>query len=505
MGEAVSQEAGAGDPGRVVKDVDRAAAFGVFDAFHPPSAELIDDCVHCGFCLPTCPTYAIWGEEMDSPRGRIWLMKAGLEGEVAMDRVFVQHLDACLGCMACVTACPSGVQYDKLIEATRPQIERNFPRTRGERAFRGLIFWLFPHARRLRAAAALAWMYQRVGLGRLLRRHGLLERLPPELRALEALLPDDIRPGQLRRRVPERVAARGPTRMRVGMITGCVQSVFFGDVNAATARVLAMEGCEVVAPRAQACCGALMVHAGRDQPARDHARRMIEVFEDADVDAVVINAAGCGSTLKEYGDLLRDDPDWAGRAAAFSGKVKDVMELLDELEPRAERHPLPARVAYHDACHLAHAQRVRTQPRRQLASVPGLEVLDIPEPEICCGSAGVYNLVEPEAAEQLGERKAANVASTDPDVIATGNPGCLLQIGRFLDRDVPLVHPVQLLDASLRQLHPVGARRRELRPAARGDRGRPTGRDREAAHAQPGQRSHHGDRIDQETSGSTQE
>jgi len=444
-----------GDHGEIVTSVNPAADCGVFDAFDPPSAELIADCVHCGFCLPTCPTYAIWGVEMDSPRGRIALMKMGLEGQVEMDRTFVQHFDACLGCMACVTACPSGVRYQDLIEATRSQIERNFSRSLGERAFRALIFWLFPHPRRLRVAGLLGWAYQRLRGGQRLRRSGLFSRLPVQLQALESLLPE-IAPRELRRRLPALVAPAGVPRRRVGLLTGCVQSVFFGDVNAATARVLAMEGCEVVAPPNQGCCGALAVHAGRDDEARGCARRTIAEFEAANVDSVVVNAAGCGSTLKEYGQLLRDDPAWADRAAAFDAKVRDVMELLDELEPRAPRHPIPARVAYHDACHLAHAQKVRAQPRRQLAAIPGLQVLDIPEPEICCGSAGIYNLVMPQPAAELGRRKAENVASTRPDVVATGNPGCLLQIRRYLD-DVPLLHPVQIVDASLRGLDPVRA------------------------------------------------
>jgi glycolate oxidase iron-sulfur subunit len=442
--------------GEIRTTVEPAGDCGVFDAFHPPSAELLADCVHCGFCLPTCPTYAIWGVEMDSPRGRIWLMKAGLEGEVEMDRTFVQHFDQCLGCMACVTACPSGVQYDELIETTRAQIERNFSRSPRERALRGLIFALFPYPRRLRVAGLLGWLYQRLGIGRLLRRTGIFARLPGEIQALESLLPD-IAPSQLRTRIPERLSPVGAPRRRVGLLTGCVQSVFFGDVNAATARVLALEGCEVVTPRAQGCCGALNVHAGRDEHARQFARETIATFEAADVDTVVINAAGCGSTLKEYGKLLADDPRWAARAAAFAGKVRDVMELLDELGPLAPRHPITARVAYHDACHLAHAQQIRAQPRRQLGAIPGLEVLDIPEPEICCGSAGIYNLVMPEPAAELGRRKAANIATTRPDAIATANPGCLLQIRRYLDDDIPLLHPVQIVDASLRGVDPIHA------------------------------------------------
>jgi glycolate oxidase iron-sulfur subunit len=392
------------ESGNVEQDVTPAADFGVFDVFHPPSADRLDDCVHCGFCLPACPTYNLWGEEMDSPRGRIHLMKLGLEGGIdALDDTVVGHFDACLGCMACVTACPSGVRYDELITATRAQVERNHRRAPLDRLFRALIFALFPHPARLRVAAVLGWLYQRLGGDRLLDLTGISAYLPPRLRALSGLIPD-IRLRDLTRRTPALSRPAGAPRRRVGLLTGCVQQVFFADVNAATARVLTAEGCEVVAPEDQACCGALEVHAGREATAADRARRLIDVFERAEVDAVVVNAAGCGSNLKEYGHLLRDDPAYAERAAALAAKARDVTELLAELEPLAPRHALPLRVAYHDACHLAHAQGVRAEPRRLLRAVPGLELAEIAEPDQCCGSAGIYNLVQPEPAEQLGRR-----------------------------------------------------------------------------------------------------
>jgi glycolate oxidase iron-sulfur subunit len=450
---------GVGSPGAVVKDVEAAPGAGVFDVFHPPSAERIDDCVHCGFCLPTCPTYALWGEEMDSPRGRIYLMKMGLEGEVAMDDTFVRHFDACLGCMACLTACPSGVRYNELIEATRAQIERNHDRGRADRAFRALIFALFPHPARLRAVAVLGWLYQRLRLDPLLDRLGAARWLPARAQALRALLPD-IALRDLRRRTPPRTPAAGERRLTVGLLTGCVQSVFFSRVNEATARVLAAEGCEVVAPPGQGCCGALGVHAGRDVMAIELARATIDTFTAAGVDVVVTNAAGCGSTMKEYGHLLRDDAAYAERAAALAAKVRDITEVLTDLAPRAPRHPIPARVAYHDACHLAHAQGVRAQPRALLATIPDLAVLEPAEAELCCGSAGIYNLVEPEASADLGRRKAGNLAATRPDAIATGNPGCLLQLRRYLP-DVPLFHPIELVDAALRGADPIQAARRQ--------------------------------------------
>ena len=264
-----------------------------------------------------------------------------------------------------------------------------------------------------------------------------------------------IAPADVVRAVPEYTPAAGPARRRVGMVTGCVQRVFFGAVNDATVRVLAAEGCEVVAPATQACCGALALHAGREPDALDRARALIESFEGTGVDTIVVNAAGCGSSMKDYGRLLADDPEWAERATAFSDRVRDVTEVLAELEPRAERHPVRARVAYHDACHLGHAQAVTAEPRKVLRSIPGVELVELPDAALCCGSAGIYNLVEPAAAEELGRRKAANVRAAEPDAVATTNPGCLLQIRRHLDADLPLFHPVELVDASIRGVDPV--------------------------------------------------
>ena len=424
-----------------------------FDDHRPPSVDLLADCVHCGFCLPTCPTYSLWGEEMDSPRGRIYLMQSGVDGEPLSDSM-VQHFDACLGCMACVTACPSGVQYDKLIEATRAQVERRHPRRLTDRLLRTTIFALFPHPRRLHLLRGPLAAYQRSGLQRVVQRSGLLARVSPTLAAMESLAP------QVRRapRLPDRVAARGPRRAVVGMLTGCVQREFFPEVNAATARVLAMEGCEVVIPRAQGCCGALSVHNGREAEAVRYAKSLLDVFDSAGVERVVTNAAGCGSSMKEYADLLRDDPVYAERAATFASAVRDVSELLDELGPVAQRHPLPMTVAYHDACHLAHAQGVRQQPRGLLRAIPALELREIADPEICCGSAGIYNLLQPEPAAELGDRKARNVLATGADLLVTANPGCLMQVAMSLRRNgghIALAHTVEVLDASLRGLDPT--------------------------------------------------
>jgi glycolate oxidase iron-sulfur subunit len=420
-----------------------------YDAYHPPSIELIDKCVHCGFCLPVCPTYLLWNEEMDSPRGRIYLMKMVADGTATINETWVGHFDACLGCMACMTACPSGVDYAKLIEGTRAQIERRYTRPVAEKRFRRFLFGVFTRPARLQALLVPVRLYQKVGLEALVRRMGILKLLPGRLRAMEALLPQV--PAQ--ERLPELMPAQGERRRRVGLLLGCVQRVLFPQVNAATARVLTAEGCEVVVPAEQPCCGALLVHAGEEEQAVQFARQTIDVFENAQVDAVIVNAAGCGSNVKEYGHLLRDDPQYAGRAKAFAAKCRDVCEFLTELEPRATRHSLRLRVAYHDACHLQHAQGIRAQPRKLLRAIPELQLLEIPEDAICCGSAGIYNLVQPEAATQLGDRKAGHVAALEPDVVVSGNPGCLLQLQSALaraGRKLPVRHTVELLDASIR-------------------------------------------------------
>jgi glycolate oxidase iron-sulfur subunit len=423
---------------------------GAFDDHRPPAVELVNDCVHCGFCLPTCPTYTLWGEEMDSPRGRIYLMKTGLEGE-PMTASMVQHFDACLGCMACVTACPSGVQYDRLIEATRAQVERRGDRPRREQLLRSAIFALFPHKRRLGLMRGPLRGYQASGLQRLVRRSGLLERVAPRLAVMADLAPRLTR----RERLPERVPAVGSRRAVVGLLTGCVQGEFFPQVNAATARVLAAEGCDVIVPAAQGCCGALSVHNGRESEARRYARETVDVFESAGVDAVVVNAAGCGSSMKEYADLLEDDPVYAERAARFAGTVRDVTEFLAELGSVAPRHPLEVTVAYHDACHLGHAQGIRSQPRALLREIPGLQVREIPEAELCCGSAGIWNILFPEPASELGDRKARNITSTGAELLVTANPGCLMQVASALRRQgtrIAMAHTVEVLDASIRGL-----------------------------------------------------
>ena len=414
----------------------------------------IDDCVHCGFCLPTCPTYQNWGEEMDSPRGRIDLMRGLRDKKVRLTETTAAHFDKCLGCMACVTACPSGVKYDQLIEETRSMMEKERPRTGFDRLHRNMIFALFPYPRRLRVMAALLLVYVFTGMRWLVRSVGIMKLLPRRLAELDAMDP----PVGLRNvtsTLPELVPAQGERRARVALVAGCVQRVFFPGVNDATLRVLSAEGCEVHVPRGQGCCGALSMHAGREEESLGFARALIERMESADVDTILVNAAGCGSHLKDYGRLFEHQPNekLAARAKAFSAKVKDINEYLVALAPRAKRHPLALKVAYHDACHLAHAQRIRSEPRALLRGIPGLELLEIPESDQCCGSAGIYNLVEPESAAQIGDRKVDNLLTVPAQLLASANPGCTLQISKTLrqrGKTLPAAHPIEILDASLR-------------------------------------------------------
>jgi glycolate oxidase iron-sulfur subunit len=477
----------------------------------------VKDCVHCGFCLPACPTYQLWGEEMDSPRGRIHLVGQLLDG-APLTAAAAGHFDRCLGCMACMTACPSGVQYDQIIEAARVWTEETdavtaaarlgpaqpaqpgpagaeaaaavvgaaavavvaapVRRSLRDRAVRGAIFSVFPYPRRLRVLTAPLRAAQRTGLDRVLTRTGLPAMVSPAAEAALRLAPPSaarpLPPG----RFPERVPALGTRRAVVGMLTGCVQSVFFPHVNAATARVLAAEGCDVIIPRGQGCCGALSLHSGRADEAIGFAKRTIAIFEAAGVDAIVVNSAGCGSAMKEYERLFSHLPEpeprigatpdaspalagqvevaaWASRAAALSARVRDLAEFLAELGTVAPRHPLPVKAAYHDACHLGHAQRITRQPRELLREIPGLELVELRDAGTCCGSAGVYNLLQPEAARELGARKADSVLAADTGLVISANPGCTLQISAELaSRGQPIAtaHTAEILDASIRGL-----------------------------------------------------
>ncbi|ESA36466.1 glycolate oxidase [Leptolyngbya sp. Heron Island J] len=425
-----------------------------FDAHEPPDQSLIDACVHCGFCLTTCPSYRVIGKETDSPRGRIYLMDAINKGEAPLSAASASHFESCLGCLACTTSCPSGVQYDRLIESVRSQVNRNHERPLPIRLLRQLIFSLFPYPDRIRLLLGPLALYQWSGISKLIRSTGLLERIMPQLAAMESNLPA-VTPQCFQDNLPETVPAQGEKRYRVGMILGCVQRVFFSDVNEATARVLSANGCEVVIPKSQGCCSALPAHQGETDQAQALARQMIDSFADTNVDYIIINAAGCGHTLKDYGHILKDDPDYCDRAVAFSNQVRDIQEFLVEVGLTAKLSALtdePLNLVYQDACHLRHGQKITQPPRQLLKQIPQVSVFDPIDAELCCGSAGVYNMLQPQVADELGQMKVTNLLNTGATLIASSNPGCALQIQKHLERQgktVPLMHPVELLDRSI--------------------------------------------------------
>ncbi|MBW4638097.1 MAG: (Fe-S)-binding protein [Gloeocapsa sp. UFS-A4-WI-NPMV-4B04] len=426
-----------------------------FDDKQPPSPKLIDTCVHCGFCLSTCPSYRVIGKEMDSPRGRIYLMDAINEGEIPLNTATVQHFDSCLGCLACVTTCPSGVQYDKLIAATRPQIERNYPRSLPDKLLRQLIFSLFPYPNRLRVLLVPLLIYQKLGVQKLVRSTGLLKLLSPRLAAMESILPK-LPLSAFQDNLPTIIPSQGEKRYRVGVILGCVQRLFFSPVNEATVRVLTANGCEVVIPKTQGCCAALPEHQGQREQAQALARQMIDAFENTDVDAIIINAAGCGHTLKEYGHILEDDAEYCEKANKFAAKVKDVQEFLATAGLIAKLSPIsdkPLTIVYQDACHLLHGQKISVQPRQLLRQIPDVKLKEPIDAALCCGSAGVYNMLQPEVAEELGQQKVQNLLNTGADLIASSNPGCTMQINKHLGlqgKKISIMHPMELLDYSIR-------------------------------------------------------
>jgi len=433
-----------------------------FDNDHPPDAKLIDTCVHCGFCLATCPSYRVIGKETDSPRGRIYLMDAINEGEIPLSPAIAQHFDTCLGCLACVTTCPSGVKYDQLIAATRSQVERNHPRQPLDKLYRSFIFNLFPYPNRLRFLLIPLFFYQKLGLQKLVKSTGLLKKISPHLAGMEGNLPS-LTFDAFQEKLPGVFPAVGEKRYRVGMILGCVQRLFFNPVNEATLRVLTANGCEVVIPRSQGCCAALPEHQGQREQAQDLARKMIDSFADTEVDAIIINAAGCGHTLKEYHHILADDREYAEKALEFSKKVKDVQEFLAEVGLTTKLSPLtPVNAAgeveklsivYQDACHLLHGQKISVQPRSLLKQIPGVQLREPVDAALCCGSAGIYNMLQPEVADELGSQKVENLLNTGAVLIASANPGCNLQISKHLQEQgskVAIMHPIELLDHSIR-------------------------------------------------------
>jgi len=417
--------------------------------------QLFLDCVHCGLCTAACPTYVELGTEMDSPRGRIYLMRAVTDGRLDLTDEVRHHLDLCLDCRACETACPSGVQYGKLIEPFRAHMNKTRPAAEKLPWLqRLLLFQITPYARRTRWALAPARFLQWTGLDRKVEQWGLLNWLPTFVRQLHEMLPPRLQPSH--GGLPEVLPAEGKRRARVALFLGCAGDAFFPQTNLNTARVLQKNGCEVWIPPAQVCCGALHYHSGEERPARSFAAANCDAFsildeEAAGLDAIITNAAGCGAMLKDYDHLLHDTrADKYG--AAFAAKVKDVSEFLMELGPVRPEHPLPFKKAvYHDACHLCHAQQIRKQPRQLLDLIPGLQVVPLNESEICCGAAGSYNITQPEMAERLGLRKAQHIIDTEAEAVLTGNVGCLLQVSRYLrkqGKEVWVGHPMDALWAS---------------------------------------------------------
>jgi len=420
---------------------------------HGHDVEGVNQCVHCGLCLAYCPTFSILGTEMDSPRGRIFLIKSMAEGRIGLTDSAAAHLDLCLGCRACETVCPSGVPYGQLIEAARADIERQRPGGPLRRLFRWVNFSvLLPHPRLLSLAAAGLRFYQVSGLRRLVRASGVLRLLPGPLASWEPLLPS-IPAAADRAPLPEVTPAEGVKRATVGLLTGCVQQVAFGPQNRATARVLARNGVEVIAPRTQTCCGALHAHGGEHDTALELARKTIIAFESAGVEQVVVNTSGCGAHMKAYGTLLADDPRWAERARRFAARVSDISEFLAREPLRGPLRPLARTVTYHDPCHVAHGQKIRKEPRALLHQIPGLTVKELHEADWCCGSAGTYNLTQPEMAGQLQRRKIENIRATGAEAVITANPGCIIQIQQGLAggaRPIRVLHIVELLDEAYR-------------------------------------------------------
>ncbi|MDB5390549.1 MAG: lutA 1 [Planctomycetaceae bacterium] len=418
------------------------------------------DCVHCGLCTSFCPTYLETGNENDSPRGRIYLMRAVTDGRLDLTPTVQRHLDLCLDCRSCETACPSGVQYGRLIEPFRVEMQHAEAR-RGEGEskswFRQFIMYgLFPYPKRMRWALWPARIMQTLGLDRLFESVGLMKLLPKKLQRMQSQLPRLQAPSPA---FPDVLPAIGPKRARVGLFTGCVADAMFGHVNWATARVLQANGCEVVIPKSQACCGAIHYHSGADAPALDFANQNATAFNLDELDAVIINVAGCGSMLKDYGHVAHEvapqDQAQQERLDKFAHKVMDISEFLMRLGPIKPQGQVKLRATYHDACHLVHAQKIREQPRDLLSIVPGLELVPLVESEICCGAAGSYNLTEPEMSDRLAQRKLNHILATQPDAVITGNAGCSLQIQasiRKAGHAIWVAHPMEILDLSYRQL-----------------------------------------------------
>jgi len=416
---------------------------------------IIQQCMHCGMCLPTCPTYDETKHERNSPRGRIALMRAVADGELAVTDAFADEMSYCLGCLACQTACPAGVNYAELLETARTDIERSHVDSGAARSFwRGLsLGYLFMRPGALRAAGRLLRFYQRSGLESLARRLGVVKLLPSSLRRLEPQTPR-MAPAFSNVLIAPQERPHGDARYRVALLTGCVQDLVFPDINRDTADVLLANGCVVDTPPVQPCCGSLHAHNGERELARTLARRMIDLFPPDQYDAIITNAGGCGSHLRHYSPLLSDDEQYAARAREWDRTVRDIHEWLVAIDyRRPAAAPLTATVTYHDSCHLAHGQKVTGQPRAVLRALPGVSVVDLPESTWCCGSAGIYNITQPEQSEKLLDRKVTHVLATGASIVATANPGCQLQLQRGLGRagaQVEVRAPVSLLAQAYR-------------------------------------------------------
>jgi len=421
-----------------------------FDDIDRPQKKIVDDCVHCGFCLSACPTYIETGNELDSPRGRIYLMGSVLDNKIPLSDSVVEHLDKCLGCLACETACPSGVEYRFLIEASRSQIERNYKRSAGDKLFRGLLFSILPYPKKLGRILPFIYLYNKSGIRKLFNSFGVLKRISSSLNRLEQMIPDvdTMRVKEF----PEVITPDKEKKYRVALLTGCIQNVFFSETNISTINVLKKLGCEIVIPGEQSCCGALSVHTGRLGEGRDFARKIIDIFSSLDVDAFIINSAGCGSAVKEYAYLLSEDPNYSQKAKRLAEKTKDIMEFIDEIGIDRNLNDLNMKITYQDACHISHGQNIRSAPRNILSKIPGLELIEMKNSDTCCGSAGLYNILQPDLAEDILAKKIESIENTSAECIVAGNPGCLLQIQKGLrerKRNLKIAHPIEILDKSL--------------------------------------------------------
>ena len=415
---------------------------------------VLQKCIHCGMCLPTCPTYDETKLERNSPRGRIALMRRVADGKLEVTQAFGQELYFCLGCLTCETVCPAGVRYGEMFEHARADIEQAGVLRNPQRDLvRALTLrWLFTRPQALRAVGRLVWFYQASGLESLVRRLKLTALLPPRLRALEPLTPRVQR--HFSDALIHSVETPADQKHRVGLLTGCVQDLAFSHVNRDTADALLANGCEVVTPRAQSCCGSIHAHNGELELARQMARRTLDAFDLDRFDAIITNAAGCGTHLKNYGHLLHDDPFYAKRAAQWSAKLRDIHEWLAEIGIRVPAAPVPQSVTYHEACHLCHGQKITRQPRQVLAAIPGLKLVELPESTWCCGSAGIYNITQPEMSQKLLGRKISNIEKTGAAVVASANPGCSAQLQagfRQAHKAWRIVHPISLLAEAYRK------------------------------------------------------